>query len=288
MKNKGWVLYPKSVLSNTTNAFDWLCLEAKKFDIDLDILFFEDLQIVSGRNNLVLYENREIELPSFVVVRGYESLLSSHFEILSIPVINSSVSMALSLNKMKTHQILSSNNINTPETIYSPLANYTYQYLSDYFKNEKFIVKGLEGSRGIDVFLIKNEQELKNAIQVCNSYCVAQKFVSSSYGKDIRAWVVGDEVVASVLRYSEKSFKSNFSQGGKVKLYDMTDSEKELAVQSVKSLGLEFAGIDLLFAQDGSLSVCEINGNAGFRSIASISESNIPYKLFEYIRNTYL
>lgn len=288
MKNKGWILYPKLVLSNTTNAFEWLRQEAKKFDIDLDILFFEDFQIVSGRNNLVLYKNREIELPSFVVVRGYESLLSGHFELLGIPVINSSVSMALSLNKMKTHQILSDNNINTPETIYSPLANYTYQYLSDYFKNEKFIVKGLEGSRGIDVFLIKNEQELESAIQVCNGCCVAQQFVNSSYGKDIRAWVVGDEVIASVLRYSEKSFKSNFSQGGKVKLYDMTDEEKELAVQSVKSLGLEFAGIDLLFTEDGSLSVCEINGNAGFRSIASISESNIPYKLFEYIHNTYI
>lgn len=288
MKNKGWILYPKSVLNNTTNAFEWLRQEAKKFDIDLDILFFEDFQIVSGRNNLVLYKNRIMELPSFVVVRGYESLLSSHFELLGIPVINSSASMVLSLNKMKTHQILSSNNINTPETIYNPLADYSYQNLSQYFKGDRFIVKGLEGSRGVDVFLIGNQHELENAIRLCGNYCIAQQFINSSYGRDIRAWVVGDEVVASVLRYSEKSFKSNFSQGGKVKLYDMTDKEKELAVQSIKSLGLEFAGIDLLFTEDGNLSVCEINGNAGFRSIASISDSNIPYKLFEYIHNTYL
>ncbi|MFV0536551.1 MAG: RimK family alpha-L-glutamate ligase [Dysgonomonas sp.] len=288
MKNKGWILYPKSVLSNTTNAFEWLLQEAKKFDIDLDILFFEDLQIVSGRSNLILYKNREVRLPAFVVVRGYESLLSSHFELLGIPVINSSASMALSLNKMKTHQILSSNNINTPETVYSPLADYTYQSLSEYFKEDRFIVKGLEGSRGIDVFLIENEHELKNAIRACGNYCIAQRFVNASYGKDVRAWVVGDNVVAGVLRYSEKSFKSNFSQGGKVKLYNLTDREKDLAVQSVKLLGLEFAGIDLLFTEDGDLSVCEINGNAGFRSIASISESNIPYKLFEYIRNAYL
>lgn len=288
MKNKGWILYPKSVLDNVTNAFEWLCFEAKKFNIDLDILFFEDFQVISGRNNLVLYENKEIGLPSFIVVRGYESLLSRHFELLDIPVINSSVSMALSLNKMKTHQILSSNNINTPETIYNHLANYTYLSLSDYFEDDRFIVKGLEGSRGTDVFLIRNQQELESAIRVCKGYCIAQQFVNSSYGRDIRAWVVGDEVVASVLRYSEESFKSNFSQGGKVKLYDITDKEKELAVQSVKSLGLEFAGIDLLFTENGNLSVCEINGNAGFRSIASISDSNIPYKLFEYIYNTYL
>lgn len=288
MKNKGWILYPKSVLSNKTNAFDWLCMEAKKFNIGLDILFFEDLQIVSGRSNFLLYEGREVQLPTFVVVRGYESLLSIHFELLGIPVINSSASMALSLNKMKTHQILSRNNINTPETIYNPTATYTYQVISDYFKSDKFILKGLEGSRGIDVFLIKNQQELENAIRACENYCIAQQFINSSYGRDIRAWVVGDEVVASVLRYSEKSFKSNFSQGGKVKLHDVTDREKELAVQSVKSLGLEFAGIDLLFTEDGNLSVCEINGNAAFRSIASISESNIPYKLFEYIHNTYI
>jgi RimK family alpha-L-glutamate ligase len=288
MKKNGWVLYPKSVLSNATNAFEWLRLEAEKFNIDLEILFFEDFQIVSGRSNRVLYENREMALPSFIIVRGYELLLSRHFELLNIPLINTSESMALSLNKMKTHQILSANQINTPETIYSPIANYTYRGLSDYFKNERFVIKGLEGSRGADVFLVESQRELENAIQACKGYCMAQQFVGSSYGKDVRAWVVGDEVVASVLRYSDVSFKSNFSQGGKVKLYDMTDQEKALAVQSVKSLGLEFAGIDLLFGEDGSFTVCEINGNAGFRSIASISESDIPYRLFEYIYNTYL
>lgn len=288
MKNRGWVLYPKSVLDNATNAFDWLRQEAKKFNVDVDILFFEDFQIVSGKKNLVLYENREMALPSFIVVRGYELLLSRHFELLDIPVINSAESMALSLNKMKTHQILSANQINTPETIYNSIANYTYRGLSDRFKDDRFIIKGLEGSRGTDVFLIENQRELENAIRTCKGYCVAQQFVGSSYGKDVRAWVVGDEVVASVLRYSDVSFKSNFSQGGKVILYDMTDKEKALAVQSVKLLGLEFAGIDLLFGEDGGFTVCEINGNAGFRSIASISENDIPHRLFKYIYNTYL
>lgn len=288
MKNKGWILYPKSVLNNATNAFDWLRLEASKFNIAPEILFFEDFQIVSGTNNLLLYQNKEVELPSFIIVRGYEALLSRHFELLGIPVINSSESMALSLNKMATHQILSKNNIPTPETIYKPIANYNYEGLCSYFKDDKFVVKSLEGSRGVDVYLVKSRRDLEDAIMACKNNCIAQQFINSSYGKDVRVWVVGDEVAASVLRYSDVSFKSNFSQGGKVKLYDLTDKEKSLAVRSVKSLGLEFAGVDLLFGEDGNFTVCEINGNAGFRSIASISDSNIPYKLFEYIYNTYL
>jgi RimK family alpha-L-glutamate ligase len=287
VKNKlGWIIYPKSTLKNQTNAFDWLANEARKFNIDIKILFIEDFSICSGNNNFVLYQNKNLELPDFIIMRGYEFMLSNHFETIGIPVINTYQSMFLSLNKMLTHQILTSKNIKTPKTIFNFNHEYNYVNLADFFQNNKFIVKAIDGSKGENVYLVNNQTELETAVKNCNNNCIVQQFIETSFGKDIRAWVIGNKVVASVLRYSETSFISNFSQGGKVAVFEMTKEIENLAVFSAKSLGLEFAGVDILFDNNG-YTVCEINGNAGFRSISSISNENIPYKLFEYIDSKY-
>ena len=71
--------------------------------------------------------------------------------------------------------------------------------------------------------------------------------------------------------------------GGKAKEVEVTPEIAQLSLRCAKIIGLEFAGIDLLFSETG-YSVCEINGNAGFRTISSVSgEVNIPRALFEYI-----
>lgn len=283
---KGWMLYPRETLLSGSCAFDWFIEEAAKLNIELKILFFEDFKLISSYENRLLHCGREITLPDFVVMRGYNTLLSHHIECTETRVINNSYSMALSRNKMLTHQKLCSKGITTPTTLYNISHNYTFNELTEFFDSEVFIIKECEGSKGEQVYMIKSKTDFTNCLTTTKGDLLAQQYIKTSYGRDIRVWVIGDTIAASVLRYSETSFKSNFSLGGKVKPIKLDIQAETIAIESVKALGLEFAGVDLLYTDRG-YSVCEVNGNAGFRSITSISNKNIPGKLFEYIKSLF-
>ena len=277
---RGLILYPKSTTNSLSNAFSWLKQEASCFDIQLDILFFEEIELVYGPNYYLTVSGNQLNQVDFVVMRGYHELISLHFELQGIPVINSYASMQLSHNKMLTHQTLTINNIPTPKSIFTQNANYLD--LCKEFQNQQFVVKQIDGSKGENVFLVHSEEEFDKAISKIGSSCMFQQYISTSFGRDIRVWVIGNRIAGCVLRQSDTSFLSNYSQGGKALHFDINQEVAELALRSTHALGLEFAGVDILFDQVG-YSVCEVNGNAGFRSISSISDENIPYQLFEYI-----
>ena len=94
---------------------------------------------------------------------------------------------------------------------------------------------------------------------------------------------MGNKVLGCVKRISDSSFKSNYSLGGRVEKYELTDSIREISLSAAKSLSLDFCGIDLLFMED-SFTVCEVNGNAGFRTISKISDIDIPMELFKWCK----
>jgi gamma-F420-2:alpha-L-glutamate ligase len=100
---------------------------------------------------------------------------------------------------------------------------------------------------------------------------------------DIRVYVLGDKVLGCVKRISDSGFKSNYSLGGRVEKYELTDSIKDISLKAAKAIGLDFCGIDLLFTED-SFTVCEVNGNAGFRTITQVSDINIPMELFKWVK----
>lgn len=285
---KGWIIYPHYVSLHGDNAFGWMREEAKLFGIDLEVVFFEELTLKYGKDTYSLLHNNEpvLKYPEFVIMRGYENEISRHFELMDIPVINSSQSMAACKDKLLTGQLLAKNGVSTPLTIGNTGKAISYRELTKYFEAQDFIVKRRDGAKGEDVYLVKNEEEMQEAIDACEGNCIFQKFIEESYGKDLRVWVIGGEAVACVLRYSENSFKSNFSLGGKVGEYELTPEIAGLSERSSGLLGLEFAGVDLLFTGHG-FTVCEINGNAGFRTLSQVSKNIIPNQLFRYIKKEY-
>ncbi len=85
-----------------------------------------------------------------------------------------------------------------------------------------------------------------------------------------------------MLRQSDTKFVSNYSQGGKASLFPMNADVASTAVKAARALGLDFAGVDILFDGNG-YTVCEVNGNAGFRTLSAVSDINIIKHLYEYI-----
>ena len=110
-----------------------------------------------------------------------------------------------------------------------------------------------------------------------------QKFVSTSYGKDVRVIVIGGEVVGGMIRQSENDFRSNVAAGGRAEKYELSGEIKEIALKAHKALGLDYSGVDILFGENGKPIVCEVNSNAFFKSFEAVTHINVARKYAEYV-----
>lgn len=148
------------------------------------------------------------------------------------------------------------------------------------------IVKEAFGSFGAQVYKADNYSELKGITDKISSPFLLQEYIKSSYGRDIRLQVVGDRVVASMYRYSDNDFRANVTNGGSMKPYTPDDAQCELAVRAVKALGLDFAGVDVLFGEDDEPILCEVNSNAHFKNIDECTGSDIAKEIIGHILRT--
>ena len=145
------------------------------------------------------------------------------------------------------------------------------------------VVKQSFGSRGKEVYLVRNRTELRERMEElkCRPH-LFQKYIESSYGKDIRVIVIGEEVVGGMLRTSEGDFRSNIGNGGTGSVFSLNEDQKRLALKIKEVLGLDYCGIDVLFGKDGPV-VCEVNSNAYFREFERITGVNVAAKYADYI-----
>lgn len=279
---KGVFIYPRYTAMRKDNAFGWLKDEAMLCGLSLEICFEEDCRIEYGpEGSSISFAGQPMDDVSFVVMRTYNDRISRYYEKKAgVYVLNASESMRLCRDKLLTHQVLTDAGISTPYTLYAPYAG--YDEVSEVMGRKKFLVKKINGSKGEGIYMAYDRETYELAVETLHHECIFQEFLDESYGRDIRVWVLGDKCIGAVLRHSETSFLSNFSQGGNFEAVEIDDAARTLAVRAVKVVGLEFAGVDLLFCGD-SYSVCEVNGNAGFRTISLSSDVSVPRALFEHI-----
>ena len=110
-----------------------------------------------------------------------------------------------------------------------------------------------------------------------------QKFIKSSMGRDVRINVVGNQVVASILRYNPHDFRSNLSNGGKMKPWEPTQAQKDAALNAAAALGLDYAGVDVLFGEEDAPIICEVNSNPHFRSTLDCTGVNLATRILQHI-----
>ena len=284
---RGLLIYP-STTPRGNNAFGWFREAAARYGMELEVLFYDS----SGAGALA---GAPAWTPDFVLMRGYNTALSRWYEAQGVTVVNSTDSMILCRDKYRCSEVLAAAGVPVPGALSLAEAEGGAAF--------PFILKLNYGSKGENVFLIGNEREYREALEACRmeeqhrleelsrgitefgetpeevAYgCtpVLQEFIASSRGRDIRVWVTGDEVAGHVLRYNDRSFKSNFAAGGSFRQIPLPPEAASTAIAAARAAGLFFAGVDLLFDGHGGFKVCEINGNAGFRT----ASSDIPDALF--------
>ncbi len=279
----GLVLFPKSTLGHGVSAFGWWKEAAERHGITLETAFFEDIVIGYDKNGSGEIINGESPLtdPDFVVMRGYNAELSVHFENRGVRVFNKWIPMMLCRDKILTHQILNRKGIPMPDT-FRVFGEMDYVDAAELVGDKTFVVKATQGSCGENVYLVHDAAEYKAAISACAGECLFQKYIRGSRGRDIRVWTIGGKAVACVMRKSSASFRSNFSCGGTAVKYHLTHPIATLAERAANALGLDFAGVDILLDEDGPC-VCEINGNAGFRTLSAVGGPDILDLFFGFI-----
>lgn len=257
--------------------------------------------IAAGRNGvgLKVMTNAELlagmqlpERPDFVLFWDKDVRLAKYLESFGIPVFNSAESIALCDDKCMTYLKLLDTTLPMPKTIVAP---FTYQNIGynkldflDLVEQElsyPFVLKEAFGSFGMQVYLVHNRDELLQKVaKISPRPMLFQEFLSEYAGTDVRLQVVGDEVVASMFRYStDGDFRANITLGGKMQNYVPTERQKEIALEAVKTLGLSFAGVDLLFGHDEEPVLCEVNSNAHFKSIFECTGVNVADLMISHV-----
>ncbi|KMJ60315.1 hypothetical protein AB685_05745 [Bacillus sp. LL01] len=243
--------------------------------------------IVDGKPDLIRAHDEP--LPDFIIFFDKDVILAKHLELMGIPVYNSAACIETCDNKSLTFQALAGNGIPMPKTLLAPLVFHVHQDYETFDRAGEvlgfpLVVKEAYGSFGMQVYLVHNMEELLGKVkEMGNRPFLLQEFIASSKGKDIRLNVVGDQVVASVMRISETDFRANVGNGGRMIKYNPTEYEKELAIRSSNLVGADFAGVDLLIGEDGSPLLCEINSNAHFKAVHSYTGINVATYIVSHI-----
>ena len=137
------------------------------------------------------------------------------------------------------------------------------------------IVKKVYGSLGEGVFLVKNEDELTNLYkQICNSPVIFQKYVPSKNGRSIRVLIIDGKVFGCFARVNAEDFRSNFGKTASSKKIENNEKNLTFALKIAQKLNIFYAGIDLLFDENGDPILCEINSNAFFEEFEKTTGVN--------------
>jgi len=282
----GWLIYTeKSKVKKmddicNNKKFKWMADAMLAYDIKLDIFIKEKFVIESDTEVRFKYEGKNIKKPDFVFMRTFDYVICTQLQLLGIQVINTIDAMHKTRNKVLTSQILKSNNIRTPKFLFSHKRDYLM--LTEYFGNLSFVMKGINGSKGSSVYLISNEEEFITVSNKLVGEVMYQEFVETSYGRDIRVYILGGKVIGQTMRVSQEGFKSNVSLGGNFIPYAIDEELKEISEQSAKALELDFCGLDLLLLEEG-YTVCEVNGNALFPPANTVIPLDIADEVCKYI-----
>lgn len=198
-----------------------------------------------------------------------------------VPVINSPKAIEIAINKHRTLALLAKNRIKVPYTVVTENINQAVKKL-DYSKG--IVVKPLFGSKGLGSTLLKDRDfawRVLADLRFMKHVLYLQRYIEHG-GRDIRAFVIGDHVVAAMYREMPGSWKTNISRGAKPRPLRISEDLKELAIKSAKIIGCEVAGVDIIEAKNEKY-VIEINSQPGWKGIQQVTRVDIARKIIEYI-----
>lgn len=260
----------------------------KKFNVDL---------VALPNSQIVGYTSEHPKAFAFAVFWDKDIHISTYLENdLRIPVFNSKESVMTCDDKALTYLAFRNYSIPTPKTIILP---YTFNInVLNYYDEVKqmiaslpfpLIVKERFGSYGEQVYLVHSEDEFKLLLEkVGKNPLLIQEYIKEAYGRDYRVNVVGRQVITSVERYNPNDFRSNVNQGGTMTEVKLSTKLKKLAVDAVRAVGADFAGVDIILDKDKNPLVIEVNTNARTLGVENATGIYLTWYIARYVRHHFL
>jgi len=218
-------------------------------------------------------------------VTYYGSAVIRQFEMMNVFSAVSSSALLVSRDKLRSLQQLSKAGIGLPKTVFTNFSKDANEVVK-MAGGPPLIIKLLEGTQGLGVILAEKQTAAISVIEAfygLKAKIIIQEFIEESKGTDIRAFVVGGEIVAAMKRTAKgDEFRSNFHRGGTCKLEVLTEKEKQTAIDAANTLGLGIAGVDMLRSERGPL-IIEVNSSPGLEGIENATQEDIAGKIIEYV-----
>lgn len=207
------------------------------------------------------------------------------FEQMDVFSANSSAGISNSRDKLRSLQILSRHHIGIPETTFVRDKKDVLPAI-ERVGGAPVVIKLLEGTQGIGVLLAETVSSAEAIIELLQSQkqnVLVQKFVAESRGRDIRAFVVGDRVVAAMRRVAQgQEFRSNVHRGGRTEKVELDETYAHTAVRAAQIMGLRVAGVDLLEGKGGP-QIMEVNSSPGLEGIEGCTQLDVAGSIIDYI-----
>lgn len=218
-------------------------------------------------------------------VTFYGCAVVRQFEMMGVYAANDSISIARSRDKLRALQLLSRKGIGMPVTGFANKPN-DIPDLINMVGGAPLVIKLLEGTQGIGVVLAETKTAAESVIEAflgLKANILVQEYIKESNGSDIRCFVVGDKVIASMKRQGpEGDFRSNLHLGGCGEVVKITAVERKMAIAAVKAMGLVVAGVDILRSNRGPL-ILEVNSAPGIEGIEQTTGISVTEPIVEYI-----
>ncbi len=276
--------------------------EASKLGHEVYLVKYDGTYIKFQNGTRTIHRNDdssgfELTRDTVVMVRGAPSK-DSHLDLLSqlekigVCLVNSRNTMSIAVDKYRTYLRLLDFGLHQPKTVLIPNEESVEQAVENLDKKYPIVLKTLRGSKGVGVLFVESERALNGLTQLIyktdtNADLLIQEYIKTDY--DVRVLVLGGKIIASMQRdVVDGDFRSNYSQGGKVKSYNLTDLEIEQCILAAKAIGGIFTAVDFIPSKNRDNKppyILEVNTSPGTEGIEEATNKNIVKLILQYFDN---
>jgi ribosomal protein S6--L-glutamate ligase/gamma-F420-2:alpha-L-glutamate ligase len=279
-KKRGLVIYKQHEITRNIKFINMLQQHCLNMELHLEVMAYEQLCIHLSNPKYLVGPLIDDELHyHFVINRSATPWLNEVLELAGIRCFNTAYVARIANDKRLSHAVLS--NIGIP--MLSSTAVHKHFFLNDNkISKERMIIKDPLGKGGTGVKLADDSEEIHELVTSLNDNLLVQP-VGGQKGKDLRVYIVGNQIIGAILRESATDFRANVSMGGSARFYELNQSEKRLISFITDAIHLDFVGIDFLIDNDGNLLFNEMEDAVGCRSLYIHSAIDIAEIFVAYI-----
>jgi ribosomal protein S6--L-glutamate ligase len=268
--------------------------EAKQRDHSVKMLYANHVGLVFGNGKTLTYKGEVINAEDFdvILVRpgftkdpSVNASIIKQFQLAGFYVLNTYIGVFRAKNKIRTLQMLNHFGLPVPKTHVLGDASLLEAAAKEF--TFPVIIKSIYGTHGTGVFIAESMRSLAPIVDYLTKkeqgLVKLQEYIEEAHGKDLRIFVAGKRVLASMERSAKQGeFRANFHKGGSVDTVIITDEEKRLAIKATQILGLDVAGVDILRTKTGP-KIIEVNSNPGLEGISKATGINVSAKLVDFL-----